>query len=70
MTEKTKSGSGSQKKEKLGSALRDNLKKRKSQARKLAYEQQDERQFVVKLRERDISRAGIMDASDRKTNKK
>ena len=41
--------------EKLKSALRENLKKRKKQARKLGDDSKDEKPFSVKLRSRDIS---------------
>jgi len=70
MTEKKKSRTGSQKNEKLGSALRNNLKKRKSQARKLAHGECDERQFVVKLRSRDIPKSAATQLGDTEADKK
>lgn len=57
MREKDKSNSKPDKKQNLRFALRDNLKKRKSQARKLGQGAGDAQGFSVKLRSREIPKA-------------
>lgn len=54
MTENGNKARSSQKGVKLRSALRDNLKKRKGQVRKLGQGEEDKPQFSVKLRSREI----------------
>lgn len=54
MTENGNKARSAQKGVKLSSALRDNLKKRKGQARKLGQTAEGAPEFSVKLRNRDI----------------
>lgn len=57
MTENGNKARSTHKTKKLKSALRDNLKKRKGQVRKLGQADENPDGFVVKLRSRDIGRS-------------
>jgi len=61
MTENGNKARSAQKGVKLRSALRDNLKKRKGQARKLGQENDDAPEFSVKLRAKNIPKTNKSD---------
>ena len=61
MTENGNKVRSTQKSNKLRSALRDNLKKRKGQTRKLGQSGDDAPEFSVKLRSRDIEKSSRPD---------
>ena len=66
MTENGNKARSAQKDVKLRSALRDNLKKRKGQARKLGQGDDGAQEFSVKLRSREIPKtSGGNAASDK-----
>lgn len=69
MTNRTEKRQNDAKDNKLKSALRDNLKKRKNQARKLGERDGQETGFSVKLRARDIPKAGKKPSNPAKDEK-
>jgi len=62
MTENGNKARSTQKGVKLRSALRDNLKKRKGQVRKLGQDNEDTPEFSVKLRAKDIPKTAKPDS--------